>query len=78
MSMVRSIVRQAGWSSLIGTVMCSGCPAEGNVQKQVSSPSRHELVQQLAPRYHEASRGQKTFVLNAFVAVTGYSRRYAM
>jgi hypothetical protein len=51
---------------------------EGNVQKQVSYPSRHELVQQMAPRYQEASRVQKSFVLNAFVAVTGSSRRYAM
>jgi hypothetical protein len=54
------------------------CPAEGNVHSQVSYPSRHEVVQQMAPQYREASRRQKTRVLNAFVAVTGYSRKYAV
>jgi hypothetical protein len=48
------------------------------VHSQVSYPSRHEVIQQMAPQYRQASRRQKTRVLNAFVAVTGYSRKYAV
>jgi Integrase core domain len=62
---MRSVNRHAG-------------PAEGNVQTQLNYPSRHALVHQMAPQYREVSRGQKTMVLNAFVAITGYSRKYAM
>jgi hypothetical protein len=53
-------------------------PAEGNVQSQVSYPTRHEVVQQMAPQYRKVSHRQKTRVLNAFVAVTGSSRTYAV
>lgn len=48
------------------------------MHREVSYPSRYELVQQMALQYHEVSRAQKTRMLNAFVAVTAYSRKYAM
>jgi len=58
--------------------MRNRCPAEGIVHSQVSYPSRHEVLQQMAPQYRKTSRHQKTRVLNAFVTATGYSRTYAV
>jgi hypothetical protein len=44
----------------------------------LSYQTRRELVEQIAPQYREASRAQKTQLLDTFVALTGYVRKYAM
>lgn len=44
----------------------------------MSSQARHELFVQVAPRYREADRKQKTIILDEFIAATGYSRKYAI
>jgi hypothetical protein len=48
------------------------------VRSALSSQSRWELVQQMAPRYQGASRSRKTRMLDEFVAITGYVRKYAI
>jgi hypothetical protein len=48
------------------------------VRSALSSQSRRELVQQLVPRYQEASRARKTLMLDAFVAICCYVRKYAI
>jgi Integrase core domain len=48
------------------------------VHSQVTYPSRHEVILQMAPQYRKVARRQKTRVLNTFVAITGYSRKYAV
>ena len=40
--------------------------------------ARRELVERMAPQYRAASRLQKMLLLDAFVALTGYVRKYAM
>jgi hypothetical protein len=64
--------------SLIRNIIRHTYPAEGNVHIQVRYPPRHEVVQQMAHQYRKASRRQKTRMLTAFVAVTDYSRKYAV
>lgn len=44
---------------------------------RVRRESKHELAQSLHPRYERASRTLKGFLLDEFVAVTGYHRTYA-
>src|SRR5215831_7034101 len=44
----------------------------------MSFRSKQELVQQIAPRYQEATEIQKGTILNEFVAATGYARKYAI
>jgi hypothetical protein len=44
----------------------------------VSLQSRRALLKQFAPQYREASSAQKRVLLDAFVQVTGYHRRYGM
>jgi hypothetical protein len=44
----------------------------------MSFRSKQELLQQIAPRYQEASELQKVVILNEFVAATGYARKYAI
>jgi hypothetical protein len=44
----------------------------------MSYQSRHELLVQVAPRYREATRKQKSLILEEFIASTGYSRKYAI
>ena len=44
----------------------------------LSSQSRRQLVQQMAPRYQEASRARKILMLDALVAITGSVRTYAI
>ena len=48
------------------------------MRSALSSQSRWELVQQMAPRYQGASRSRKTRMLDEFVAITGYVRKYAI
>jgi len=40
--------------------------------------ARRELVESMAPQYRAASRTQKMRLLDTFVALTGYVRKYAM
>src|ERR1039457_1426141 len=40
--------------------------------------TRRELLVQLIPRYREASRDQKSIILDEFIASTGYARKYAI
>lgn len=44
----------------------------------MSQQSRYELLLQVVPRYREATRKQKSIILDEFVASTGYSRKYAI
>ena len=37
-----------------------------------------ELVESWRPRYLKASREEKTLILNEFVALTGYQRKFAI
>jgi hypothetical protein len=37
--------------------------------------TRREVVEQMAPSYHQASSAQKTLLLDTVVAVTGYDRK---
>src|SRR5690242_4213588 len=40
--------------------------------------ARRALLRHLAPRYKQASRTQKTLLLDSFVEWTGYTRKYAI
>jgi hypothetical protein len=51
---------------------------EGPVKSPLSYQARRELVEHMAPQYREASRAQKILLLDTFVAMTGYVRKYAM
>ena len=44
----------------------------------MSFTSRRELLTKVAPRYREATRKQKTVILNEFIASTGYKRKYGI
>jgi len=44
----------------------------------MSFSARRELLAKVAPRYREATRKQKTLILNEFLASTGYRRKYAI
>jgi hypothetical protein len=48
------------------------------VKSAFSYQSRRELVQQMAPRYQEASRANKIHMLDIFVTITDYARKYAI
>ncbi len=50
----------------------------GLVRSVLSYQSKRELVQQMAPRYQEASRAHKILMLDEFVAITSYARKYAI
>ena len=43
----------------------------------MSHQAKKELLIQIIPRYREASRNEKTAILDAYVAATGYDRKYA-
>jgi hypothetical protein len=47
------------------------------VEKSLSYQARRELLQQTASQYREASPSQKRALLDAFIATTGYVRKYA-
>jgi hypothetical protein len=51
---------------------------EGPMRSVLSYQSRQELVQQMALRYQEAARARKILMLDKFVAITGYARKYAI
>ena len=44
----------------------------------MSFRSKRELLAQVAPRYQHAGHTQKSVILDAFVAATGYARKYAI
>lgn len=44
----------------------------------MSFQAKRELVVQVAPRYREGGRAQKSVILDEFVAATGYARKYAI
>lgn len=44
----------------------------------MSFQGKRELLAQVAPRYREASRKEKSIILNEFIAATGYARKYAI
>jgi hypothetical protein len=48
------------------------------VRSFLSYRAKRELLQQVAPRYREASSTRKTAILDEFVAATGYARKYAI
>src|SRR5688500_15825825 len=57
----------------------AGRPGGGrNVRPSMSFQARRELLIQVAARYREADRTQKTVILDEFVASTGYARKYAI
>jgi Integrase core domain len=47
------------------------------VKSPLSYQARRELVERMAPQYRAASRSQKMLLLDTFVALTGYVRKYA-
>src|SRR6266545_134827 len=44
----------------------------------MSFRAKRELLVQVAPRYRAALHGQRSVILDEFVAVTGYDRKYAI
>ncbi|NQT61841.1 MAG: transposase family protein [Candidatus Marinimicrobia bacterium] len=44
----------------------------------MSFKTRRELLVHVIPRYREADRNQKKYILDEFVSTTGYSRKYAI
>src|ERR1700704_3473328 len=44
----------------------------------MSFRGKRELLVQVAPRYSSARHGQRSVILDEFVAVTGYERKYAI
>jgi hypothetical protein len=44
----------------------------------MSFRGKRELLAQVAPRYSSARHGQRSVILDEFVAVTGYDRKYAI
>ncbi|MDQ6670462.1 MAG: hypothetical protein M3069_06865, partial [Chloroflexota bacterium] len=42
----------------------------------MSFRAKRELLVQVAPRYRAARHGQRSVILDEFVAVTGYDRKY--
>src|ERR1700694_1333884 len=50
----------------------------GRVRSSMSFRGKRELVVQVAPRYSSARHGQRPVILDEFVAVTGYDRKYAI
>ena len=44
----------------------------------MSPQARREMLKAVRPRYRKASRQEKTHILDEFVAITGYHRKYAI
>src|SRR3982751_3031819 len=44
----------------------------------MSFRAKRELLVQVAPRYRAARHGQRSAILDEFIAVTGYDRKYAI
>jgi hypothetical protein len=53
--------------------------AKGDIVRlTMSFQPRRELLAQVVTRYREASREQKSIILNEFIASSGYARKYAI
>src|SRR6202165_448436 len=50
----------------------------GRVRSSMSFRGKRELLVQVAPRYSSARHGQRSVILDEFVAFTGYDRKYAI
>src|SRR5437879_13461942 len=50
----------------------------GRVRSSMSFRGKRELLVQVAPRYSSARHAQRSVILDEFVAVTGYERKYAI
>ena len=50
----------------------------GLMKSPLSYQARRQLVECMAPQYRAASRAQKKLLLDTFVTLTGYVRKYAM
>src|SRR6266536_5218494 len=50
----------------------------GTVRSSMSFRGKRELLVQVAPRYGRARHGHRSVILDEFVAVTGYERKYAI
>lgn len=48
------------------------------MKSTMSFRAKRELLVQVAPRYRAARHGQRSAILDEFVAVTGYERKYAI
>jgi len=48
------------------------------VRPGMSFQAKRELLGQVAARYSEASRKERSGILDEFVAVTGFDRKYAI
>jgi len=46
--------------------------------KKISPNAKEELVAALRERYELATRAEKAYILNEFVAVSGYHRKHAI
>jgi len=44
----------------------------------ISRRSKRELLEELRPRYLKARKTEKVIILDEFVSVTGYHRKYAI
>src|SRR5437660_11649187 len=55
----------------------SASSEERRMEKSLRYQARREVLQQIAPRYRQASAAQKRVLLDAFVSTTGYHRTYA-
>jgi hypothetical protein len=71
-------MRQAVFGCLIRNVADNADTKEGLVKSLMRYQARRELVEQMAPQYHEASRAKKILLLDTFITLTGYERKYAM
>jgi hypothetical protein len=47
------------------------------MKRQISMTTRKELTEALRARYRSSTFGQRTKILNEFVALTGYHRKHA-
>ena len=58
--------------------MLPSSPLGGLMGRRISIATRQELVTALGARYGAASRGEKSRILDEFVATTGYHRKHAV
>jgi len=47
------------------------------VEQSLSLQAKREVLQQMAPHYRQASASEKRTLLESFIAITGYVRKYA-
>jgi hypothetical protein len=52
-------------------------PEERRVEQSLSFQAKREVLQRMAPQYRQASASEKRTLLESFIAITGYVRKYA-